>query len=152
MIRCVGSESGEGGGDLRKQGIGMLQLSLIKGWVGRVSLVMTFVVGAMGVFLMMGGLGEGQERCDADYCIEYPEHGSGAVIVLTALDPEEKDVTWALTENDTDYPDDEAFKIEGGRLTFSTPPDYEVPADVTTVDNVYLVTIEAGGCRCRLWQ
>ena len=61
MIRCIGVESGEGSGNLRKQGVGMLQLSLIKGWVGRVSLVMAFVVGAMGVFLMMGGLGEGQQ-------------------------------------------------------------------------------------------
>ena len=80
MTRCVGSESGEGGGDLRKQGIGMLQLSLIKGWVGRVSLVMAFLVGAMGVFLMMGGLGEGQEATTET--VEYPgarEWGGGGV-------------------------------------------------------------------------
>ena len=59
MSRCIGVESGEGGGDLRKQGIGMLQLSLIKGWVGRVSLVMTFVVGAIGVVFDDGGAGGG---------------------------------------------------------------------------------------------
>ena len=72
----------------------MLQLSLIKGWVGRVSLVMAFVVGAMGVFLMMGGLGEGQEATTET--IEYPEHGSGAVVAYTALDPEGESVTWSL--------------------------------------------------------
>ena len=35
----------------------MSQLSLFKGLVGRVSVVMVFVVGAVGLFLMMGGLG-----------------------------------------------------------------------------------------------
>ena len=39
----------------------MSQLSLFKGLVGRVSVLMVFVVGAVGLFLMMGGLGEGQE-------------------------------------------------------------------------------------------
>ena len=38
----------------------MLQLSLFKGLVGRVWVVMVFVVGGVGLFLMMGGLGEGQ--------------------------------------------------------------------------------------------
>ena len=109
MTRCIGSESGEGGGDLRKQGIGMLQLSLIKGWVGRVSLVMAFVVGAMGVFLMMGGLGEGQRATTET--IEYPEHGSGAVVAYTALDPEGEDVTWDVSGTD-DQPRRLDFEIE----------------------------------------
>ena len=38
----------------------MSQLSLFKGLVGRVSVLMAFLVGAVGLFLMMGGLGEGQ--------------------------------------------------------------------------------------------
>ena len=116
MIRCIGSESGEGGGDLRKQGIGMLQLSLIKGWVGRVSLVMAFLVGAMGVFLMMGGLGEGQERCDADYCIEYPEHGSWGGDRVDGGGPggEGRDVElW--TQKTTPTIDDAGLQIEGGK-------------------------------------
>ena len=99
MTRCIGSESGEGGGDLRKQGIGMLQLSLIKGWVGRGTLSLALLAGALAMFLMMGGLGEGQERCPDDtVCIDYPEHGSGAVVAFTAVDPEEEDVTWALSD------------------------------------------------------
>ena len=111
MTRCIGVESGEGGGDLRKQGIGMLQLSLIKGWVGRVSLVMAFLVGAMGVFLMMGGLGEGQDRRPARRrMIEYPEHGSGAVVAYTALDPEGESVTWDVSGMDSDL-----FEIESSR-------------------------------------
>ena len=92
MTRCIGSESGEGSGNLRKQGIGMLQLSLIKGWVGRGALSLALLAGAVAVFLMMGGLGEGQETqtCPSDVdegtvCIDYPEHGSGAVVAFTAL-------------------------------------------------------------------
>ena len=121
----------------------MMHSSILKGWVGRGALSLALLAGAVAVFLMMGGLGEGQARCDEDYCIEYPEEGSGAVIVLTAVDPEEKDVTWALEANNANYPDDEAFKIEGGRLTFRTLPNFEVPTDAAPADNVYLVTIEA---------
>ena len=100
-----------------------------------------FLVGAVAVFLMMGGLGEGQERCpaDVDECIEYEEHGSGAVVVFTALDPEKEDVRWDL---DTASDDDGDFEINEGRLTFREPPDYEAPVD-NGINNVYEVTIQA---------
>ena len=102
-----------------------------------------FLAGAVAVFLMMGGLGEGQERCDQDYCIEYPEHGSGAVIVLTALDPEGEDVEWDLRDDDsTNSPDFMDFEINDGRLIFAATPDFEDPVDQDT-NNMYLVTIEA---------
>ena len=78
-----------------------------------------FLVGAVAVFLMMGGLGEGQERCpdgSDEMCIEYPEHGSGAVVVLTALDPEGEDVEWDLRDDDsTNSPDFMDFEINDGR-------------------------------------
>ena len=102
------------------------------------SLVMAFVVGAMGVFLMMGGLGEGQERCPANAeCIEYPEHGSGTVVGYSAVDPEGEAVTWAVSGTDASL-----FDIEEGRLTFESPPDFEDPDDNGT-NNEYEVTIEA---------
>ena len=44
----------------------MSQLSLFKGLVGRVWVLLVFVVGAVGLFLMMGGLGEGQEANDGE--------------------------------------------------------------------------------------
>ena len=143
MTRCTGSESGEGGGDLRKQGIGMLQLSLIKGWVGRGALSLALLAGALAIFLMSGGLGEGQERCDVDECIEYPEHGSGAVIAFTALDPEEEDVTWTISNAGDISPDEGDFEINDGRLAFAETPDYEDPKDASPADNVYQVTIVA---------
>ena len=120
-----------------------MYLSILKGWVGRGALSLTLLAGAVAVFLMMGGLGEGQERCpaDVDECIEYEEHGSGAVVVFTALDPEEEDVEWGLaTGNDA-----EDFRINEGRLTFRTPPDFEDPKGGTSTlfTNVYLVTIQA---------
>ena len=104
-----------------------------------------FLVGAVVVFLMMGGLGEGQERCptNVDECIDYEEHGSGAVVVFTALDPEEEDVTWALDNSSADVGD---FEIDGGRLTFASPPDYEAPVDADT-NNVYVVNIVATDTR-----
>ena len=117
----------------------MLHLSSYKGMVGRAALIGALMVGAMVVFLMGGGLGEGQERCPAafDECIEYPEEGSGAVIVFTALDPEEEDVDWDLSEADAAL-----FDISEGRLTFKSSPDYESPGS-TTSSNVYIITIEA---------
>ena len=99
------------------------------------SLVMAFVVGAMGVFLMMGGLGEGQQATTET--IEYPEHGSGAVVAYTALDPEGESVTWSVSGSDRTL-----FEIDGGRLTFKTPPDFEDPRDVGP-DNDYNVAVVA---------
>ena len=100
---------------------------------------LALVVGAVAVFLMMGGLGEGQQRCTVEECIEYPEHGSGTVVAYTALDPEKEPVTWSL---DANSPDDALFEINGGRLTFKTPPDYEDPRD-NGGNNVYEVTVIA---------
>ena len=120
----------------------MMHSSILKGWVGRGALSLVLLVGAVAVFLMTGGLGEGQARCDVDECIEYPEHGSGAVIAFTALDPEEEDVTWTISNNGSISPDALDFRINDGRLTFAETPDYEDPDDSDT-NNVYLVTIQA---------
>ena len=117
--------------------------SILKGWVGRGALSLALLAGAVAVFLMSGGLGEGQERCDEDYCIEYPEHGSGAVIVLTAVDPEEKGVTWTKSSDGSTSPDEGDFEINDGRLTFAEIPDFEAPVDAASPFNVYLVAIDA---------
>ena len=123
----------------------MMHSSILKGWVGRGALSLALLAGAVAVFLMMGGLGEGQETqtcpsdVDADVvCIDFQEHGSGAVVVFTALDPEKKDVTWTKSGAD-----EMLFEIEGGRLTFEDPPpDYEGPRSAGN-SNVYIVTIVA---------
>ena len=126
----------------------MMHSSILKGWVGRGALSLALLAGAVAVFLMMGGLGEGQETqtcpsgVDAEtVCIDFQEHGSGAVVVFTALDPEKKDVTWTKSGVDEGL-----FDIEGGRLTFKDPPDYENPEDNdddNDDDNVYEVTMVA---------
>ena len=115
----------------------MLQLSSIEGWVGRGALTAAFVAGALALFLMMGGPGEGQECPANTECIEYPEHGSGTVVGYSAVDPEGEDVGWGVSGTDATL-----FDIEEGRLTFNSPPDYEDPDDNGT-DNVYNVTVEA---------
>ena len=69
--------------------------------------------------------------------IEYAENDTGAVATFTAVDPEQKDITW--TVSGTDAGD---FKIDGGVLTFASPPNYEAPADDDT-NNSYSVTVVA---------
>ena len=59
----------------------------------------------------MGGLGEGQQApcpSNVDECVEFPEHGAGAVVAYTALDPEGESVTWSVSGAD----DSEMFEIE----------------------------------------
>ena len=73
-----------------------------------------------------------------DTSVYYPEDRTDAVDTYTADDPEKDPITWSLAGDDS-----EDFTISAaGVLTFSTPPDYENPADKDT-DNVYLVTVQA---------
>ena len=119
---------------------------------GRLALIAALIVAATAVFLMSGGLGEGQEttKCPANVtpadavCIEYAENGSGAVPTYAAVDPEKKDVTWSKQTGGSNNADEGLFDIDpaSGRLTFNTPPDFENPADAGT-DNLYEVTIQA---------
>ena len=69
--------------------------------------------------------------------IDYPENGTGPVATYTATDPENSQITWALSGNDA-----EVFIINQGVLTFKTAPDFEAPANTNT-DNVYLVEVRA---------
>ena len=116
----------------------MSQLSLFKGLVGRVSVLMVFAVGAVGLFLMMGGLGEGQDAAEKPVeKIDYPENGTATVVAYIGDDPEGQTVTWSLSGDDAGD-----FEIDGGALTFRTPPDYERPTNTNT-NNIYTVTVEA---------
>ena len=109
-----------------------------------------FLAGAVVVFLMMGGLGEGQEAqtcpdgtAEGTVCVEYPENRSGTVVAYSAIDPEEEEVMWSLSATDGGANADVGdFEIsDAGALTFETPPDYENAEDADT-NNVYLVTIQ----------
>ena len=73
-----------------------------------------------------------------DSSINYAENGAETVAAYTAPDPEGASITWSLSGNDSG---DFSISITG-ELTFTTPPDYEAPADADT-NNVYQVTIEA---------
>ena len=72
---------------------------------------------------------------------EYEENGTDAVATYEATeaaDPEGRDVlVWALAGDDAGL-----FSLSNiGVLTFSDPPDYEVPLDADE-DNVYRVTLQ----------
>ena len=131
----------------------MLHLSayIYKGMVGRLALIAALIAAAIAVFLMSGGLGEGQETTEcpdgvtADVCINFPEHGSGTVVAYTATDPEREDVTWELAAASVSGSEDRGlFSIDSstGILTFITPPDFEAPGDAGT-NNEYNVIIQA---------
>ena len=114
-------------------------------------MVTAFLMGALGLFLLMYGSGEGQETVTcptgvtADVCINFPEQGSGTVFAYTAKDPEGEDVAWALSPSTAaENADAGDFSIDSstGILTFITPPDFEAPGD-TGLNNVYNVVIRA---------
>ena len=68
----------------------------------------------------------------------YRENGTAALYTFRATDPERSSIEWSVTG-----PDRDDFTIsETGVLAFSSPPDYENPAD-SGRDNVYEVTVVA---------
>ena len=69
--------------------------------------------------------------------VNYAENRVDAVDTYTATDPESGTITWSLTGADRD-----AFSINGGALTFNSPPNFEAPTDAGT-NNDYLVTVNA---------
>ena len=100
----------------------------------------------------------GGDCSDAMTCT-YPENATGPVITYVAADEDGDSVTWAV-----DGTDKAKFEIEGGVLSFASPPDYEMPGDVahTAIDrdsdgtddfegdaadpennNVYIITVSA---------
>ena len=68
---------------------------------------------------------------------DYAENGTDPVATYTVTNPENGQITWSLSGDDS-----ADFSINGGVLAFNTPPNHEAPADADT-NNVYLVTIKA---------
>ena len=80
--------------------------------------------------IMVGGLAiSGMARVD------YAENGTEAVATYTATGPDAASASWMLEGDDAGV-----FDINGGVLTFNSPPDFENPADA---DNTYMVTVKA---------
>ena len=90
---------------------------------------------AVSMLFLLPGLLQAQ----ASDAIEYAEDRTDAVATFTATDPEEKDITWSLTDEGT-----ADFKITDGVLEFSSPPNYEDPKGGLSDDsNTYTVTVVA---------
>ena len=68
----------------------------------------------------------------------YRENGTATLHTFRATDPERSAITWSLSGAD----DDDFTISETGVLSFTSPPDYESPAD-SDRDNVYEVTVVA---------
>ena len=68
----------------------------------------------------------------------FRENGTGSLYTYRATDPERGTITWSVSGTDRDD-----FAVSGtGVLSFSTPPNYEIPAD-SDRDNEYEVTLVA---------
>ena len=99
----------------------MSQLSLFKGLVGRVSVLLVFAVGAVGLFLMMGGLGEGQDGNDGEDRLPGEWDGDGGCLYRGGPGGGDGDVERWTGDDAGD------FSIDSGVLTFTSPPDFEDP-------------------------
>ncbi len=81
----------------------------------------------------------------ADSSIQYAENGTAPVGTFNAHDQDGDVIEWSLSG-----PDVERFSIDGGVLSFRSPPNYEDPQSAArggprAQGNVYRVTIEASG-------
>ena len=87
--------------------------------------------------------------------VSYAENGTGPVFTFKATDPEGDNVHWSVPTDlaandidaieDADDADNEHFSItDGGKLTFTAPPDFEAPSgEAGTTSNTYKVVVVA---------
>ena len=94
------------------------------------------LVGVMlAVLLLSSRLHDSAHARTAPERIDYEEGRTDAVAAFTAVDPEGHGIQWTLAG-----PDEAAFSIDGGALTYKSTPDYENPVGA---DNEYNVTVQA---------
>ena len=72
----------------------------------------------------------------------YRENGTAVVYTFRAADPERSDIEWSTGGADGDVFTIARDSRGRGVLAFSSPPDFESPADSNT-DNVYEFTVVA---------
>ena len=70
----------------------------------------------------------------------FAENGSGDVAAFTADDPEGDSVGWSLQGADRSV-----LAIDGGRLRFVSPPNFEAPADADRGNDYELVVVASDG-------
>ena len=71
------------------------------------------------------------------------DEGETAVVTLTATDSDtfQNQLTWSIPAGVAGGADAEEFTLTDAGLSFTTAPDYEVPADADA-DNIYQVTVQ----------
>ena len=84
---------------------------------------------------------DGMLTADMVSPISYMENGTMTVATYTASGPMAATATWTKMGADAEY-----FTLTDGVLTFSSPPDYEMPRGMAMSDantNSYMVTVKA---------
>ena len=71
--------------------------------------------------------------------VDYAENNTAAIAAFVAYDQDGGIIRWSLSG-----PDDDLFTIDGGKLAFKKPPNYEDPQSAAA-GNVYRVTVQASG-------
>ena len=69
--------------------------------------------------------------------MSYPENSTATVVTYAVVEPSGTAITWSAGGDDGSL-----FSVVGGALSFSSPPDYEAPAD-TDENNSYVVKVQA---------
>ena len=72
--------------------------------------------------------------------LTYQENGTGTVYTFSARDPQARPFTWSVIGTDAGEFDITSDSRGRGVLTFGSPPDFEIPADLNR-DNVYEITV-----------
>ena len=72
--------------------------------------------------------------------LTYQETGTGTVYTFSARDPQARPFTWSVIGTDAGEFNITSDSRGGGVLTFGSPPDFEIPADLNR-DNVYEITV-----------
>ena len=100
---------------------------------------MALVVILLGIMPPGDLLGRPAYAQTAGTSVDYAENNTAAIAAFVAYDQDGGIIRWSLSG-----PDDDLFTIDGGKLAFKKPPNYEDPQSAAA-GNVYRVTVQASG-------
>ena len=100
---------------------------------------MALVVILLGIMPLGDLLGRPAYAQTAGTSVDYAENNTAAIAAFVAYDQDGGIIRWSLSG-----PDDDLFTIDGGKLAFKKPPNYEDPQSAAA-GNVYRVTVQASG-------
>ena len=136
---------------LFEEEVTMKQGTILGSQIGR-WIILAAVVALLGALLLtirpVGAQDAPPLIPNAETEFTYAENGTGSVTTYRATDPEGNKIFWTLEGTDAAH-----FKIEGGTLSFKSPPNYENATDRENTasvppalpgNNIYRVTVRFG--------